>query len=82
MTGEGEPVTLAHDLSERLMLLHTTARGLDVFQQHNHLQSVVSVLDSDKSQPGAGGTNILHFAYLAYQRPALLPTQHREASYQ
>jgi hypothetical protein len=45
MAGEGEKVASASGLGERLEICQTAAGCLEILQLHDHLKSVVSILD-------------------------------------
>jgi hypothetical protein len=70
VAGEREEIAFPGDLGERLEIRMTTAGSFNVLQLHNHLQSMVSILDIKKRELRTSSPDGLHFAYLAYQRPA------------
>jgi hypothetical protein len=70
VTREREEISFPSNLGERLEVRMTTARSLNVLQLHNHLQSIVPILDIKKRELRTSSPDGLHFAYLAYQRPA------------
>jgi hypothetical protein len=70
VTSKGEEISFASNLGERLEVRMATARSLNVLQLHNHLQSIVSILDIKKRELRTSSPHGLDFAYLAYQRPA------------
>jgi hypothetical protein len=50
VTREREEISFASNLGERLEVHMTTARSLNVLQLHNHLQSVIPILDIKKRE--------------------------------
>jgi hypothetical protein len=50
VAGEGEEVAFPSDLGERLEVRMTAAGSFNVLQLHNHLQSMLSILDIKKRE--------------------------------